>query len=232
MDTRPLATHRYALKGATLDVTDYASSDTPRIVAKELKKDCYNIEAIRFAPGDVVIDIGANVGMVSIYIAKRFPAVRVLAFEPIPDNYAHLLTNIATNGVTNVVPHQLAITRDGRDFRMIVNFGNNSGGGTGNLKDMTLADHDYFTVKSATLDSVFETNGITACRLLKIDCEGAEHEILMNARCLDRVEYLSGEFHINRHLEAQGYSSEKLMARCREFIPAKKLKISAIRMAE
>ena len=231
MDNRPLAQTRYSLKGVTLDITDYASSDTPRIVAKELKKDCYNIESIRFAPGDVVMDIGANVGMVSIYIAKRFPSVRVLAFEPIPDNYAHLVTNIANNGVTNVVPHQLAITSDGRAFRMIVNFAN-SGGGTGHLRDMTLRDHDYFTVRSTTLDSVFETNGITACRLLKVDCEGAEHEILMHATCLDRVEYLSGEFHINRHLEAQGYSTEKLIARCREFIPAAKLKTTSIRMAE
>ena len=45
--------------------------------------------------------------------------------------------------------------------------------------------------------------------------------------CLERVEYLSGEFHINRHLEAQGYSTERLIAKCREFIPAKKLKISS-----
>jgi len=232
MDSRPLATTRYSLKGVTLEITDYASSDTPRIVAKELRKDCYNIESIRFAPGDIVVDVGANVGMVSIYVAKRFPSVRVLAFEPIPDNYAHLVANIANNGVTNVVPHPLAITSDGRAFRMIVNFGNNSGGGTGNLRDMHLRDHDYFTVRSTTLDRVFETNGITACRLLKIDCEGAEHEILMNATCLDRVEYLSGEFHINRHLEAQGYSTEKLIARCREFIPAKKLKTTSIRMAE
>ena len=71
MDNRPLAHTRYSLKGVTLDITDYASSDTPRIVAKELKKDCYNIESIRFAPGDVVMDIGANVGMVSIYIASE-----------------------------------------------------------------------------------------------------------------------------------------------------------------
>lgn len=232
MDTRPLASNRYSLKGVTLDITDYASSDTPRIVARELKRDCYNIESIRFQPGDVVVDIGANVGMVSIYVAKRFPSVRVLAFEPIPDNYAHLVTNIARNGVTNVVPHQLAITSDGRAFRMIVNFGNNSGGGTGNLRDMALRDHDYFTVESTTLDRVFEAHAIAACRLLKIDCEGAEHEILTTATCLDRVEYLSGEFHINRHLEAQGYSTEKLIARCREFIPAKKLKVSSIRMAE
>ena len=232
MIDRPLSTKSYALKGATLDITDYATSDTPRIVARELKKDCYNLDAIRFRPGDVVVDIGANVGMVSIYIAKRFPVVRVLAFEPIPDNYAHLLTNIAGNGVTNVVPHQMAVTSDGRDLRMIVNFANNSGGGTGNLRDMDLPAHDYYTVKSTTLDQVFAANGITMCRLLKIDCEGAEHEILMNAKCLDRVEYLSGEFHINRHLEAQGYSSEKLIAHCRTCIAPGKLTVSAIRMAE
>lgn len=51
---------------------------------------------------------------------------------------------------------------------------------------------------------------IDRCRLLKINCEGAEYEILHNTHVLDRVDYLSSEFHINQRLEQDGYSIESL----------------------
>lgn len=43
------------------------------------------------------------------------------------------------------------------------------------------------------------------CRLLKMDCEGAEHEILPACNSLGRVDWFSAEFHINRRLEEAGH---------------------------
>jgi FkbM family methyltransferase len=179
-----------------------------------------------------VIDIGAHVGVVSIYIAKRFPFVKIHAYEPIPDNFEHLVMNLEANRVDNVTPHNLAVTGDGRKFDMLVNFTDNSGGGTGHLGNMRLQGHFYYTVGSITLDSVFEKYNIEACKLLKIDCEGTEHEILRNTRYMNRIEYLAGEFHINQHLAEQGYSIDSLIRHCRNFIHVSKLRISSIRMAE
>lgn len=227
-----LANHRLKFGEFELSVLDFVSSITPRVVRKEILKDSYNIEAIGFLQGDTIIDIGAHIGIVSIYIAKRFPFVTVHAFEPIPDNFQHLVGNIRMNNVMNVIPHNLAITKDGRDLDMIVNFNNNSGGGTGQLSNMRLSDHHCYTVRSVTLDSVFEDLGINSCRLLKIDCEGMEHEILLNARYLDRVSYLSGEFHMNQHLRRQGYSLSALINHCHSVIDPERVKISTTRMAE
>ncbi len=220
------------INGVSLRVRDFEGSSTPVIVSSELRKDRYGIESIDFSYGDIVLDIGAHVGIVSLYLGKKFPFLKIYAFEPIPDNYGHFKENIKINEVTNVNAYNLAITSDGRDLPMIVNFFDNSGGGTGHLSNMRLPGHFYFTVPSITLKQVFEKHKIEKCKLLKIDCEGSEHEILGDPTTLSRVEYLSGEFHINQHLRKKGYSTESLIKRCLEFIAPSKLKIKTIKMAE
>ena len=62
-----------------------------------LTKEPETIEWIdTFAPGDVLFDIGANIGCYSIYAASR--SVRVMAFEPESQNYALINQNIFLNG--------------------------------------------------------------------------------------------------------------------------------------
>ena len=218
--------------GERLLIRDFSTSVIPRIVAHELASDAYGIEHITFRPGDVVVDVGANVGIVSIYLAKRHPGITVHAFEPIPENFRHLSENIRANGVGNVVAHNLAVTQDGRPFEMTVHFATNSGGATGYLRDLALEGHTRYTVASTTLDQVFADHVPDRCRLLKIDCEGAEHEILWGAACLDRVDYLAAEFHINEHLRAAGYDTTRLLDYCEQRIGRARVTASLIRMAE
>jgi FkbM family methyltransferase len=65
-----------------------------------------------FRPGDCLYDIGANIGLYSLYAAKRLGGdCRVLAFEPEAANHARLVANIRHNGLAGVVlPHCLALT--------------------------------------------------------------------------------------------------------------------------
>ena len=46
-----------------------------------------------------ILDVGANIGLYSIQFAKRFPAARVYAFEPLPTSHAFLQRNVAVNAV-------------------------------------------------------------------------------------------------------------------------------------
>lgn len=61
------------INGIHLQICDNPTSIVTQDVTDCLKQDGYNLEKIAFKPGDVVIDIGANVGIVSIYIAKKYP---------------------------------------------------------------------------------------------------------------------------------------------------------------
>jgi FkbM family methyltransferase len=220
------------INGIALDLSDHPTSLVRDEVKWCLEEDLYGIESIAFHKNDIIIDVGANIGMVSLYIAKRFPSVKLLSYEPIPTNYFYLMENIRNNGVENIQAFSLAITKDRRDLDMIIHSETNTGGGTACLRNMKLEGHEYHRVKSITLDDIFISNNIERCRLLKIDCEGSEHEILRHAGVLNKIDYLSAEFHINNTLESQGYNIEELVSHCRKYFSAEKMRIHSIRMAE
>ena len=186
---------------------------------------------IPFIHGDVVIDVGAHIGLVSCLLGRRYPFLRIYAFEPNEENYRNLLLNLKMNRISNVIPSQRAITADGRVLSMIMN-ANNTGGATGQLRDLHLPGHTNWEAESTTLDAVFEENGIARCRLLKIDCEGSEHEILSTFSRLGQVEYLCGEFHINDYLKGKGYSTEGLLAHCKRYVDPRKIVVTEIEMAQ
>ena len=79
----------------------------------------YDFDSIPFEPGDVVLDIGAHKGIVSIYLAKTY-GVRCYAYEPVAQNYQAMCANIRLNGLAGLIfPHSFAISADGRDLEMV-----------------------------------------------------------------------------------------------------------------
>jgi tRNA A58 N-methylase Trm61 len=75
----------------SLNIVDVESSETMKHMIEQVyNQDEYNIRKMDFEDGDVVIDIGANVGAVSLYIAKKYPNVKIFSFEAHPINYKNL----------------------------------------------------------------------------------------------------------------------------------------------
>lgn len=185
--------HSFVIHGIDLAVYDSGGSLAAERVAEELTADAYGLRAIPFRPGDVVIDIGAHIGLVSIYLAKRFPFLRIAAYEPYPPNYLNCAENLSLNCIPNVRLNTLAVTADGRDIVLRCN-PINSGGATALFALSCWSEAE--PVPSTTLDHIFATElGGGRCRLLKLDCEGMEYEILPHACTLGRVDYLAAEFH-------------------------------------
>ena len=61
-------------------------------------------------PGDVFIDVGANIGLMTLAAAQTVGSGgRVHAFEPVPSVHAILLRNLALNKCGNVIPHAVAL---------------------------------------------------------------------------------------------------------------------------
>jgi FkbM family methyltransferase len=75
-----------------------------------------NLVRAELRPGDVVLDIGANIGYYTLIFAKGVgPAGRVFAFEPEPGNFALLEENVAANGYGNATLARVAVSdRAGR----------------------------------------------------------------------------------------------------------------------
>lgn len=202
---------RLDVVGIPLWLADVEGSVAVPVVAGEVGDGAYDFSDIDFRPGDVVVDLGAHVGVVSTYLGTRFPFLRIVSFEPVPQLFALLQWNLARNRVRNVTAVNKAVTGDGRPLGMVAWLESNSGGGTSAFSDGVQHDAEHYVeVASTTLDRIFEDFGIDRCRLLKIDVEGAEYEILSQATCLDRVEHVRGEFHENNVLRQRGDSMEAL----------------------
>ncbi len=140
----------------------------------------------------VIIDAGANVGLVSVYFAHRFPKARIIAIEPEAHNFALLAANIAD--YPNVVPVKAALWHRNTVVDLfdpgLGPWGYTVGGreeGLGTWRQAT---------EAVTLDRIMEIHGIDRIDLLKMDIEGAEREVLaQSAAWIDRVETLVVELH-------------------------------------
>lgn len=158
-----------------------------------MQNDHYLTQTAVFRAGDTVIDVGAHVGMVSIYLAKKFPFIKVHAIEPDPLNYACLKRNIELNGVLNVTALHKAVSEDGQTRILYVD-ARESGWAT---IDATLASSHHVLstvqVETITLEQLFQEYKIRHCRLLKITALGAVQETLKGFTRSGYVDLLCGE---------------------------------------
>ena len=126
--------------------------------------------------GATAFDVGANYGMMAMTMARLCgPSGRVFAFEPIPDTFASLTSNLRRNGFEWVRCAEYAVGAQPGT----VGFTNSSDPATNRIS----ADHDLI-VDLDTLDGICDREGIDRIEFLKIDVEGAELDVLTGARSL------------------------------------------------
>jgi len=143
----------------------------------------------------VVVDIGAHIGAFAIRAATLTPDVRVYAYEPSPANYRHLERNIELNGLAGrIVTRQSAVCGTGGRRRL---YHDSIGAARHSLFAPSSGRRGFTEVDCVTLTDILDENGIDRCEFLKIDCEGAEYEILLQTpdRCFERVRKMSVEYH-------------------------------------
>lgn len=231
MKSEAVRTHRYRIRGTRLKIIDQSESQGSNIVADELSRDEYSLDSIPFSRGDLVVDVGGHVGTFAIYLARRYPGIRVYSYEPLPANYELFRKNLDLNKVDSVEVFNEAVTSDGRSIRLLVH-PSNTAGATAQVGTMDLAGHEVHEVRSLTLDEIVDRHGIEKGRLLKIDCEGSEYEVLLSANCLERFEFFSAEFHENSYLREKGYTTSALDAHLRRFIDPSKISYKTVPMAD
>lgn len=186
-----------------------APDDLSTVVVVFLKKDYGEIPE-----HGVVIDIGANIGVFSLYAVSR-GASRVFAFEPNREAYDVLVRNIESNNLSSkILPFNLAVGGGGYDT---VNIPRVSSAHNRTLKLVSESHKDqYDTVSCITLEKILSASGVEHVDLLKMDCEGAEYEILEGTsdRTLSSIQRLRMEYHgqpiheITSRLGRLGYAVE------------------------
>ncbi len=169
-----------------------------------LIRNCYLSQGQRLRPGDTVIDIGANIGCFSVLAARAVgPTGRVIAVEPEQSTFETLRRNVRLNRCENVDIRRLAI-------------GGSSGSATLHVGGSALFSSIYAevggtkleapthgtgssvqTVPMSTLESLMDDADVQRCSYLKVDCEGAEHDIFreMDERTAGRIDQITMEVH-------------------------------------
>lgn len=122
---------------------------------------------------NTIIDIGANIGTFSVLASRLNPKAKVYSYEPIENTYRMLRINVALNDINNVVVNNEAVGGSRGNRRIF-------GMGASGLSGFNRNDGKPEIIKTVTLDSIFRKYSIRQCDLLKIDCEGAEYEIIEN----------------------------------------------------
>lgn len=198
----------YTVDGIEFIAFDVDSSETLKFLQDEFDIDMMDIKTMNLPSDPVIVDIGANVGIISFYFAKRFPNAKIYAYEPHPINYANLVKGIEANGLTNVFPFNKAVLDDSDSEIEIYLNRENSG-----ASSVFYPTEDSAFVDTITLEEIVTEHQIKKIDFLKIDCEGSEFEILENSEILytDNLPIQRMFVEIHAFRESEGEKSISLL---------------------
>jgi FkbM family methyltransferase len=142
----------------------------------------------RLRPAGDLVDLGANIGMASVWFSRRYGIDRVVAVEPVPANAAILEKNLGANSISNQIVQATVGPRRGE-----VSFSTDQRPGEGHVVENGVSD---FTVGMITMDDVL-ADVVRPVALLKMDIEGGEGPLIYEGShsWLSDVQIIAAELH-------------------------------------
>jgi len=151
----------------------------------------YKTKNFQIKNNDIIIDVGAHIGLFSLYASQFCKSGSIYSFEPVKENYQLFLENTRINNLKQIKPFNLAVSNSNSDVTLYLNE-DESG------HSMFSESSKTITVKSISLQQIFDDNQIKNCNFLKLDCEGTEYEILENLPIsyFNKIEKIIIEYHM------------------------------------
>jgi FkbM family methyltransferase len=166
---------------------------------------------LQLGAGDVVVDIGANLGAFTVLAAKRVgPAGRVYAYEPDPVTCARLEGNVRLNGLEKVVVVENAAVGAAAGEAVFYRYAKHAfssliDGVAGRVQQ----HQESFPVRVVGIREVVAKAG-GVIKLMKVDCEGSEYDLMdaLDAETARGIEQIAMEVH-----PVEGKSSDAMAGR-------------------
>jgi FkbM family methyltransferase len=131
----------------------------------------YEVSGFNINNEDIVIDIGAHIGLFSLFVSQYCKNGKIFSYEPIEKNFRILKENIELNKIKNVIYFNSAVSNQSNKLKIFIDSDDSA-------HSIFESDRDFIEVNSTTIKSIFDENKIKKCNLLKLDCEGAEYQII------------------------------------------------------
>lgn len=148
----------------------YYEPDIIKIFKKHIKK------------GDIVVDVGANIGAHTLVLSKLVGGGKVFAFEPHPQIADRLKKNLEVNNISNVKVFETAASdTEGRITFYGVNSNDSNKGKSSIYKEHVGNSSEAFDVEVNTLDNVARDNSWENVSFIKIDTEGNDLKVIFGA---------------------------------------------------
>lgn len=168
------------------DLFFYVNTREEAFILKELLKD--NDYDFTISDDVVVVDIGMNVGFTSLFFSKKENVKQIYSFEPVLETYEFAMKNLELNSETGnkILAHNFGLGNNNYETEFI--FSNEYKGSVGvrglkswNIRNATDKKLVKVAIKDASevLKPIFESHS-EVFFVCKLDCEGAEYEILKN----------------------------------------------------
>ena len=167
-----------------------------KVIYEQFNRNIFFSDVPEYRPhrDDVVIDVGAHIGVFAILVASKIQKGRVHAVEASMDNFNLLRMNIEANHLRNVYPHHLALSGRRGTARLFHDYHGNWG-----YTIMKETSQEYEVVTADSLGNFMSENRILKCDFMKLNCEGAEFPIILGApeETLKRVRVLLILYHLD-----------------------------------
>lgn len=182
----------YGLPKVAMAYYDNPKTYIKYIIDEEINKGLWHDDILASLRTDsVIVDIGANIGLFSLYIYPK--AKCIYAIEPTNDHFKVLQG--VSESFTKIQPFRLAIHNWNGFSKLFLDNTNY----TGNHISKT----GSVDVKTRKLLAFFKENNITQVDLLKMDIEGGEREVILLDDTVDDALKICGRIFIETHLKQE-----------------------------
>jgi len=151
----------------------------------------YEIEKFKINKNDIIIDVGAHIGLFSLLASRSCFTGKIFSFEPNNENFDMLMQNIKSNKLKNIFPFNLAVSENTSNVKLFLDKDESA-------HSIFQKNTSYVTVESISLQKIFDDNDINFCKILKLDCEGAEYEIIdsLPDKYFEKIQNIIIEYHL------------------------------------
>ncbi len=209
LTTQNKAKAKINIKSRKISLIFRTGTSDAHLIEKILIKPLYKCEYYipNMKTPKMILDIGANIGVSTLFFKSIFPEAKIYAVEPFPENVDLLRENIKGIDGLTIIDKGLG-EKDGYKIYYFSDTETNFGGGT--FQKIGHNPEKKYNLEVMSFKTLINKYNIDKIDLIKIDTEGSEYEILTNipSEVFNDVSYIVGELHGIKDFETLAFLSQ------------------------